>query len=290
MPINRKDLKSAAKATIRASVPSALLVTLVYALLTSGVEFLRSSFFPGPLDSYRQLMSQMIASGNVDADSMERLLLAAFTGPFLAVTLFVSIAMVLYTMVMQYGYYRYALLRVRGFQAGYGNLFDAFSLAGKVILTEIIMNVFIFLWSLLFFFPGIIAAYRYRQAPYILLDEPDISPMEAIRRSKAMMAGHKAELFVLDLSFIGWYFLASFAGAIVMTPLAAVNDVAGAFANLAVTTVFYLWINPYTAFTFANYYDALNGNFAAPTGEAGPADRQPPAGDAPSGGQDVWEQ
>ena len=60
---------------------------------------------------------------------------------------------------------------------------------------------------MLLLFPGVIAYYRYSQAIYILVDDPTKSPMQCIRESKAMMAGHKGELFALDLSFLGWYLL-----------------------------------------------------------------------------------
>ncbi len=62
-----------------------------------------------------------------------------------------------------------------------------------------------FLWSLLLIIPGIIKCYSYSMASFILIENPEISPLEAITRSKNMMKGHKFELFVLDLSFIWWY-------------------------------------------------------------------------------------
>ncbi len=62
-----------------------------------------------------------------------------------------------------------------------------------------------FLWSLLLIIPGIIKCYSYSMASFILIENPEISPLEAITRSKDMMKGHKFELFVLDLSFIWWY-------------------------------------------------------------------------------------
>lgn len=43
--------------------------------------------------------------------------------------------------------------------------------------------------------------------PYILSEEPDLEADDAIRRSMDMTRGHKWNMFVLDLSFIGWYIL-----------------------------------------------------------------------------------
>ena len=88
-----------------------------------------------------------------------------------------------------------------------GNLLDGFGFGLKVVILNILEAVFIGLWSMLLLFPGVIAYYSYSQAIYILVDDPTKSPMQCIRESKAMMAGHKGELFALDLSFLGWYLL-----------------------------------------------------------------------------------
>ena len=67
-----------------------------------------------------------------------------------------------------------------------------------------LMSVFIFLWSLLFVIPGIIKAFSYAMTPYILEEHPELTANEAIDHSRAMMKGHKFDLFWLYLSFIGW--------------------------------------------------------------------------------------
>ena len=70
-----------------------------------------------------------------------------------------------------------------------------------------LMMVFVCLWSLLFIVPGIIKAFAYALTPYILVDKPELSANQAIDLSKAMMKGHKFDLFWLGLSFIGWIIL-----------------------------------------------------------------------------------
>ena len=72
----------------------------------------------------------------------------------------------------------------------------------------LLMEIFIVLWSLLLVIPGIIKAFSYAMTPYILEENPELSANEAIDRSRAMMRGHKFDLFWLYLSFIGWYILA----------------------------------------------------------------------------------
>ena len=88
-------------------------------------------------------------------------------------------------------------------------LFDGFSHFGKAFVLMILMGVKIFLWTLLFIVPGIIAAFRYSQAFYVLIDHPEYSPNQCLKESSLMMKGNKWKYFCLELSFIGWIILAS---------------------------------------------------------------------------------
>jgi len=68
-------------------------------------------------------------------------------------------------------------------------------------------SLYLFLWTLLFIIPGIVKSYSYRMVPYILADNPNIGASRAIELSNKMTYGHKFDMFILDLSFLGWYFL-----------------------------------------------------------------------------------
>lgn len=68
--------------------------------------------------------------------------------------------------------------------------------------------LYTFLWTLLFIIPGIIKGYSYALASYISIEDNNIPAEECINKSMQMMEGHKMRLFLLDLSFIGWYFVA----------------------------------------------------------------------------------
>lgn len=70
-----------------------------------------------------------------------------------------------------------------------------------------LMSIYIFLWCLLLFIPGIIKSYSYCFAPYISMDNDELTVEECINESMKMMNGNKMKLFLLDLSFIGWYLL-----------------------------------------------------------------------------------
>lgn len=75
------------------------------------------------------------------------------------------------------------------------------------IVTMLLRDLSIFLWSLLLVVPGIVKGYGYSFVPYLLEDEPNLAYSEVLRKSEEMTRGLKFELFVLDLSFLGWYLL-----------------------------------------------------------------------------------
>jgi len=92
-------------------------------------------------------------------------------------------------------------------------LFSAFRKGSyiSVVKTMILTDLFIFLWSLLFIIPGIVKSYSYRMVPYILTENPNLHYKEALEISRDMTKGVKFDMFILDLSFIGWYLLGAMA-------------------------------------------------------------------------------
>ena len=122
------------------------------------------------------------------------------------------------------------------------NYVKQFWLAFKVTFFT---GLFTALWSLLFYIPGIIKALSYSQAMYIIAENPEIGALEAINRSKAMMEGHKMELFKLMLSFIGWIILGMFTFGIL-----------------------YIWLMPYMNTTMALFYKNLTAGEATEEAEA----------------------
>lgn len=89
-----------------------------------------------------------------------------------------------------------------------GNIFrDGFGRWGRNVWGMFLMTLFTTLWSLLLIIPGFIKYYAYAMTPYILIDNPELSANQAINLSIKMMKGHKLDLFILHLSFIGWIFL-----------------------------------------------------------------------------------
>ena len=123
--------------------------------------------------------------------------------------LFTSVIMVLVLIgstLWSVGVTAYALHLSRKQRAGADDLFTGFRMFGKVLWLEVLMSVYVALWSFLFIIPGVVALYRYRVAVYVLLDHPQYTAGQALRESCLLTDGHKWELFKLDLSFL-WYTL-----------------------------------------------------------------------------------
>lgn len=127
---------------------------------------------------------------------------------FSAIPALISIAVLIFiTLPVQVGLSRFVLNNDEG-KADLGDLFCAYrENLSNVIIVMFQMVLFVFLWTLLLVVPGIIKAYQYKFVPYLVAENPDISWNEAKELSTRMTDGEKWNLFVLDLSWIGWVLL-----------------------------------------------------------------------------------
>ena len=104
----------------------------------------------------------------------------------------------------------YVILKLArtGQKIDFKDLFRGFTQdIGQNILLGLLSSLFVALWSLLLIVPGIMKAYSYSMIYYIKADHPEYDWRTCLHASQEMTYGHKMELFVLDLSFIGWYIL-----------------------------------------------------------------------------------
>lgn len=85
--------------------------------------------------------------------------------------------------------------------------FDGFKNFVNAFILNILITIFIVLWAIALIIPGIIAAINYSMAYFIMSEQPEISAMDAIKKSKLMMSGHKMEYFSFVMSFFGWFLL-----------------------------------------------------------------------------------
>ena len=175
--------------------------------------------------------------------------------------------------VIEFGLAAFHLNLIDGREAKFSNLFSQFRQFGRGIVMVLLRGLFTFLWSLLAvlglfvglifaatrldveagieeillalvlyaipfvligLIPAMIASYRYALMPYLMLEYPELSAMEALRESRYLMKGSKGRLFRLDFSFIGWMLLC------VLT-----------------IGVGFLWLTPYMSTARAAFYRQL---------------------------------
>lgn len=137
---------------------------------------------------------------------------------------------------VQLGYSRFLLKMHDGENAETRDLFSQFDRFGDGFCLRLLRGIFIALWTMLFIIPGIVKSYSYSMAHFILLENPGMTATEAITASKSLMDGHKFDLFILDLSFLGWALLSAL--------------------TLGIGN---LWLNPYTNAAHAAFYRSISG-------------------------------
>ena len=121
------------------------------------------------------------------------------------------------------------------------------------VFVKFMMGIHVLLWSLLFIIPGIIVAYRYYFVDYILAEDPSMEWDEVLELSTDLTNGIKMDLFILDLSFIGWELL-----------------------DLVTFNLAHYFVAPYKETTRAEAYAAYrdgNGFYRSETGYYEPNDR-----------------
>lgn len=234
MNISRPELKQRSVTLIGSAKPSVILTALVYTALSFLIYLLSARLMS---TNYTQedvtRYMQYVADGRLD---YALICLEDMLPP--ASSVLIDTLLELVMSVVGVGFIIFLLNTIRSTGACMGNLLDGFGFFFKIILLHILEAFLVGLWSMLFFFPGIIAMYRYRMAVYLLVDHPELSAWECIRQSKQMMKGHKWELFLLDMSFIGWAILE-------LLPM----------IGYAVQ----IWTVPYLSLTYALYYEKLSG-------------------------------
>lgn len=138
--------------------------------------------------------------------------------------------------LLAFGLARVFLQLVRGQKdkVDIADLFCGTDEFGSLIVLNLLVGLFTFLWTLLFIIPGIVKSYAYSMAFYIKHDHPEYDWKQCMDESQRYMSGHKWQLFCLDFSFIGWILL-------------------GALCCGIGT----LWVVPYQNAARANFYENL---------------------------------
>lgn len=89
----------------------------------------------------------------------------------------------------------------------FSDYIEGFSSWWRAVRTGLLQTIFVFFWSLLFVIPGIVKYYSYSMMFFLSAEFPDVSVRKTMQISKVITKGHKMDLFILDLSFLGWFIL-----------------------------------------------------------------------------------
>lgn len=279
MYFDRSALKREARQAMRAARPNAMLITLLYLLLTVGVSSLISIIIADPVVQIMDMTQQGLSPAQAIPVVVSNL---GFVG------LFLHILITAFNLVVAFGYSRWSLNASRMEDACVSDLVSGFSMAGRVLWLNILILVYglvlelvfamaarlamlVFLWVPFLnyaavFVLSITAAVvpqllmlRYTMSAYCMLDDPELSAFASMRRSRQLMVGHVAEFFLLTLSFLGWYLLVVLLLLFSVIALATTSVVGGVVAVVIALACLLvcLWLCPYVAITECNFYHQL---------------------------------
>ncbi len=172
--------------------------------------------------------------GNIDS-TIGAFIVGSFGIIMVAAIIFAIVYLVLGSFV-GVGYAKFNLNLLDKKPAAFENLFEYFSHWKTTTAMRVLRALYVFLWSLLFIIPGIVASLSYAMTDYILAENPELTATEAIERSKSIMVGNRWRLFCLQFSFIGWDILATLAFGIG-----------------------HLWLTPYKQVAYAAFYREVSG-------------------------------
>lgn len=140
--------------------------------------------------------------------------------------------------LLTFGYLSYFLKISRNEEVTCGELFSKMSMIFKFIVMSILIAIVVLIGSLCLIIPGIILAFGLSQTSLIILDNHDMSVIDAMKLSWNMMKGYKMDYFILILSFLGWAILLIFTFGIG-----------------------YFWLIPYMQVTFTNFYNTIKEEY-----------------------------
>lgn len=204
MLLSRMELKEEAKKSLKGKYGQYIILIIVTSLLTGGISSLITFIF-------KHFNLNPLAGGII-----------------------VSVVTLLITSFITLGANSFSLKIARNEEVKWTELFSKANMWFVVIVATLLIQIFTSLWTILLIIPGLIAVFKYSMTYYVLVDEPEIGALGAISKSKELMNGHKLDLFILMLSFLGWILL-----------------------GLLTFGLLYIWLVPYINVTYAKFYDSI---------------------------------
>lgn len=239
---NRSMMKQSAKDKLLKPQSGFLGVSLVYTALTFVIFQLvaRLSGYAAYVSSYYSVI--------LDPTATEANFASVVWPPVAPAAYVLSGVLALLSLALATGLKWYCLRLSRRLPSKIKNLFDFFEYFLSVILLSLLKTVLVLLAGCLLLVPGLILYYRYSFAEYVLFDHPEYGVVRCLKESARLTKGHKWELLVLDLSFLGWYIL-----------------------RYLTDNILGVWVTPYEYGTKCEYYNLLSGwTPAAASSQEGP--------------------
>lgn len=234
-PLDNKVIKSNARDFIRGRLWMFWSVLLVVGIIESLANSLPQWIFGDRLSN----LSDIIAS---NPDNIPKEISSSVFGWYYVLNVLITIVLI----PLNIGVAQNVLAWSRGEDVnnwkvlfgGFNSAKIFFKQVGVVVLNTILCA----LWAILLIVPGIIKGLAYSMYPYVLRDEPDLSVWQTLKKSEAIMKGYKGKLFLMYLSFVGWFILGAFTFGIL-----------------------YIWLTPYVMTSTVKFYDDVrrayyNGN------------------------------
>ena len=264
MLLNSFLFKQKARAALKGNWQTALVVTFFAGVFSTIAQVLQSVTMADVqrvADSLTAALSILPQSGDISVKQAGELsqlysrLIAAIDS--VPQTLWVSLIVVnvlsiVLTPALSLSCCRYFICRDKGEELGVKDgLLGRLPIWLKALWLYVRMFVQVFLWSLLFVIPGVIAALRYSMAPYFLADDPTLSAGQAIAKSKEVMKDKKLSFLMLMVSFV-WWSLAVTAAQWILQPLL------GSVITLVAAQFLSLWVSTYINASYAAFYRAVS--------------------------------
>lgn len=167
--MTNSEIKIKAKETLNGKWLNPILVCLIYGLFTGGLT----------------LATVYILEPNQLEQNLIQIVLSLLFAPLLL------------------GFINYLMNFIKGKDLPITTIFRGYNQCSKAVVLNLLMQIYVALWTLVFIVPGIIKSYSYSMSFYILNDNPELTPSQALDMSDKLMEGHKMDLFCLYISFIG---------------------------------------------------------------------------------------
>ncbi len=254
-----KNLRALGRNALKGKWVAAIIALLVYCVVTNVPSvFFDTLFGTNILGDYAQY-----------SNSISGIYIDVFTSIYNSmpkVSALSGIYAILVTGPMELGITIFFLAQFRKYKTNTTDVFLGFERFAKAVGLYVYIGIFVFLWSLLFIVPGIIAALRYSQAYYILADDPTKGIRQCVNESKMMMKGNKATFFVLNLSFLGWLILSAIAvGILQEIGYVVITSELGTALCVFASSLLLIPVEAYIRSTHVGFYEILAGHLIGNT-------------------------